>query len=66
MNVRNNPITNYFRTSYQELTKVAWPTRQQALRHSLVVIAVCAAVIVVLGAFDYLLNIGLQILLEKF
>ena len=66
MNVRNNPITNYFRTSYQELTKVAWPTRQQALRHSLVVIIVCIAVMIVLGVFDYLLNIGLQILLDRF
>ena len=65
MNLRTNPITHYFRTSYQELTKVAWPTRQQTLRHSLTVIGVCIFAVIVLGAIDYLLNLGLEALLNR-
>jgi preprotein translocase SecE subunit len=65
MNLRNNPIANYFKTSYQELVRVTWPSRQQAIRHSLTVIAVCVVVIVFLAAVDYLLNLGLQVFLNR-
>jgi preprotein translocase SecE subunit len=65
MNARNNPISNYFKTSYQELVKVAWPSRQQAIRHSLTVIGVCIVVIIILGTIDYLLNLGLEAILTR-
>ncbi len=36
-----------------ELRKVVWPTRKEAIRLSIMVAAICAAVGLVLGAIDY-------------
>ena len=36
-----------------ELKKVVWPTRQEAIRLTLMVLAVCVAVGIFLGALDY-------------
>lgn len=45
-----------------ELTKVVWPTRREAIRITLGVIALCLAVAAFLGAVDY----GLTKLVEYF
>ncbi len=50
---RPNPLTQFVRESRIELRKVVWPTRQEATRLTLVVIAVSAGVGLVLGGFDY-------------
>jgi len=50
---RQNPISQFIRESRIELRKVVWPTRQEATRLTLVVIAVSAGVGLVLGGFDY-------------
>ena len=50
---RQNPITQFVRESRIELRKVVWPTRQEATRLSLVVIAVSAGTGLLLGGFDY-------------
>jgi preprotein translocase subunit SecE len=36
-----------------ELRKVVWPTRQEAFRLTVMVLIVCVAVGIVLGALDY-------------
>lgn len=36
-----------------ELKKVVWPTRQEALRLTIMVLAVCLTVGLILGAIDY-------------
>lgn len=46
-------ITQYFRDSYQELEKVTWPTKQQVIDYTYLVIAVSVAVAVFLGGLDY-------------
>jgi len=51
--VRHNPITQFVRESRIELRKVVWPTRQEATRLTLVVIAVSAGVGLILGGFDF-------------
>lgn len=57
-------ITRYIQDALQELRHVRWPTRQQAVRLSAIVIvftAVCAAVF---GAGDSLLSMLLRFLLS--
>ena len=49
---RANPISQFVRESRLELRKVVWPTRQEATRLTLVVIAVSAGVGLILGGFD--------------
>ena len=56
----NNPIVNYFKTSYEELSKVIWPTRQQATKHALMVIGLSLALAIFFGLVDFALSWALQ------
>ena len=49
-----NKATNYFKQSYQEMKKVAWPTKKETTKHTLLVIGISLGVAAFLGAFDYL------------
>lgn len=48
-----------------ELDKVAWPTRQEAARLTVIVIAVSLAVGFFIGAFDYIFAKMMEILLRR-
>ena len=61
--VIGNVIT-FFRQVYEELGKVTWPTRAEALRMTLVVIIVSAAVSVFIGGLDFFLTKVLERILE--
>ena len=43
----------FFRDTISELRKVVWPTRQEATRLTLIVLAVCIVVGIILFAVDY-------------
>ena len=43
----------FFGDIYSELTKVTWPTRQDAIRLTLLVLAVAAVMGVFLGLWDF-------------
>ncbi len=47
-------FSNYIKETRQELYKVNWPTRAQAIQSTLIVIFVSIGVALFLGAFDYL------------
>lgn len=55
-----NAITTYVRESIQELELVRWPTRQQAVRLSLIVLAFTLVSSAVFGFLDYLLSMLLR------
>ena len=44
---------SFFTEVVAELRKAHWPTRQEALRLSILVLIVCAIVGAILGALDY-------------
>ncbi len=58
----NNAVVNYFRTSYEELRKVTWPSRADTIRYTIAVIVMCVAVAAYFGLLDWLLNMGLAAL----
>jgi len=60
-----NKIVNYFKESRHELKKVVWPSRKEAIKHTLIVIGISLAVAAFLGLADYVLNIGLEKLITK-
>jgi len=62
--LKNNALTNYFRESSEELKKVTWPTRKTVLRDTLIVIGISVAVGLFFGGLDFVLNIGLEKLIE--
>lgn len=50
-----NPIT-YLTEVKQELAKVTWPTRQQTIELTMVVIVISAIIAAFMGAADYVFN----------
>ena len=57
-----NPIP-FFQEAYQELRKVSWMPRQQAIGSTAVVVVLVAIVAAYAGALDALLSMLLRILL---
>ena len=53
-----NPIVNYVQESFAELKKVTWPTRNQAIRLTFIVIGFCIAAALVVGFLDFAFNTG--------
>lgn len=50
----------FFTEARQELRHVNWPTRQEATRLTLIVIALSLVLAVFLGAFDALFTFGIK------
>lgn len=48
------PLANYFREVHSELKKVSWPTRNETLAMTSLVIIASVTVSVYLGGLDYL------------
>lgn len=61
---KKNPIINYFEESFQEMRKVTWPTRNQAMRLTMLVLIFCLVSAIVIGAMDAVFNYGHQKLIE--
>jgi len=61
-----NQITQYLRNSRQELAKVTWPTKEQTINSTTMVIIVSIGIAAFLGGADYGLNRLLEFLLENF
>ena len=56
--------TDYLKGSYSELRKVIWPTREQAIQYTVIVIVSVLVIIGITSAVDYGLNAGLQHLIS--
>ena len=59
-----NALTRYVVDSFQELRKVTWPTRNQALKLTAIVLGFCLFMAFVVGVFDGLFNAGYKYLLS--
>lgn len=60
---KENIIKRYVRESFLELSHVTWPTRNQAVNLSILVVAFVFVSAIVIAAFDYIFNFGYQYLL---
>ncbi len=49
---RDNAIIRYFRETRAEMSKVTWPTREEAIRLTGIVLAVTAGMAAFLGLLD--------------
>ena len=58
-------FSNYFKESVVELKKVTWPSKKDTYRYSTLVIGLSLLVAILLGALDYVFNLGLETLLTK-
>lgn len=57
-------IKNYFVEAVGEMKKVVWPTKQQTINYTVLVIILSVGVAMFFGVLDYLLNIGLGWLIK--
>lgn len=57
-------LTNYIKSSFEELSKVVWPTKNQAVKLTIIVLVFCLIVAVVLGVVDYVFSYGYNYLLK--
>ncbi|MBI2018903.1 preprotein translocase subunit SecE [Candidatus Daviesbacteria bacterium] len=57
---------SFIKEVYEELVKVAWPTREQTIRYTVLVIIVTLVVGVFLGGFDYILTAITAFILEHY
>ena len=58
-------IKKYFQEVITELKKVTWPTKQQTIDKTLIVIGVSVAVAIYLGGLDYLFQRIMELLITK-
>jgi len=65
MSIKENAVVNFVRSSFEELTKVVWPTKNQAIRLTILVMAMCLVVTFLVALFDYGLNEGYTYLLNN-
>ena len=54
-------LAEYFRGVWEELKKVSWPTRDELLRMTGIVVATVILFAAVIGGADYLLSLGVKI-----
>ncbi len=53
---RENRLARFWRETLAELRKVVWPTRDQAVNLTLIVVVTVVAMSAFLGAIDYILT----------
>lgn len=60
------PLIDYIKAVRGELTHVTWPTTQQAIAYTALVIGISVFVALLLGGFDFIFTFGIEkILLLK-
>ena len=57
---------NFLKEVKEELAKVAWPTREQTIRYTVLVIIIAVVTGLFLGGLDYILTASTAFLLENF
>ena len=59
-----NPVIKYFVNAFEELRKVTWPTKNQAIRITAIVLGFCLVTAIFLGVVDGLFNAGYKYILS--
>lgn len=61
-----NKVIGFIKEARAELDKVVWPTREQTIRYTILVVIVAVATGLFLGGLDWLLTLLTDFLLKKF
>ncbi len=62
---KENRISQYFRETRAELRKVVWPTREEAINLTAIVVATIVIMSIFFGAVDYLLTQLFRLLITR-
>ncbi len=61
MNIAKS-LTDYLKASIEELKKVAWPTKAETTKYSLLVIGISLALALAIGILDFIFTGGIEII----
>lgn len=59
-------IFTFFKEVKEELGKVNWPSREQTIRYTILVVIVAVAVGLFLGGLDYILTAATAVILKQY
>lgn len=60
---KKNPVTwlvQYFRESAEEVRKVTWPSKQETVKYSIIVIGLCLILALFFVGLDWVLALGIE------
>ena len=57
-------VKTYLKNSFEELSKVTWPTKKQAVRLTIIVLVFCFVIGTLLTGLDFALDKGYDFLLK--
>ncbi|MFA5927620.1 MAG: preprotein translocase subunit SecE [Patescibacteria group bacterium] len=63
--MKSNFLINYVADSWSELKKVKWPSRQEVIYHTIIVVASIVAATAITALVDYGLSSLIQYIVEK-
>jgi len=63
--MKDNIIISYFAGVWSELKKVSWPTRNEVINHTVVVVVSAAVATMVTAAMDFGLSRLIEILVQN-
>lgn len=66
VSLKENKIVNFLRDARHELKKVVWPSKQELIKSTLIVIGVSVAVSIMLGILDYIFTLGVEEVINRF
>ncbi len=56
---------NYFTGSYAEMKKVTWPTKQQTINYSLLVVGLSVGISLFFVVLDYIFSFGIEQIISR-
>ena len=59
-------FSNYIKATAAEMKQVKWPTRQQALFYTVLIIVICAITAMYAGALDYIFGQVINYIVNNF
>ncbi|PKL36773.1 preprotein translocase subunit SecE [Candidatus Peregrinibacteria bacterium HGW-Peregrinibacteria-1] len=54
---KSNQLVSYLKGSLEELRRVSWPTKNQAVKMTIIVLIFCGLTVLALTGIDYLFNL---------
>ncbi len=60
-----NALKQYLISSYIEIQKVTWPTREQTINYSLLVVGLSVGLAIFFAALDYTFNTAVTTIISK-
>lgn len=59
-------LTQYFRDTFAEMKQVKWPTQNQTMIYTALIILVCTVIALFVSVFDFIFASGIDFIINRF